>query len=68
MKKTRFSIILYLKSRPFFDGLKESDLAKEINLSVDNTSKDEVKLVCNLANARLMPVAGFDDYIADYFA
>lgn len=71
MEKTRVSIVSYLNSKPFLYGLRNSMLAKEIDLSLDIPSKVAAKLAFNQADVGLIPVAGLedlDDYhiISDY--
>jgi chorismate dehydratase len=61
MEKTRVSIVSYLNSRPFLYGLKNSIVAKEIDLSLDIPSKVAAKLAFNLADVGLIPVAGLED-------
>jgi chorismate dehydratase len=65
MEKTRVSIVSYLNSRPFLYGLKNSIVAKEIDLSLDIPSKVAAKLAFNLADVGLIPVAGLED-LDDY--
>jgi len=65
MEKTRISIVSYLNSRPFLYGLKNSIVAKEIDLSLDIPSKVAAKLAFNLADVGLIPVAGLED-LDDY--
>jgi len=61
MEKTRVSIVSYLNSKPFLYGLKNSKIAKEIDLCLDIPSKVAAKLAFNLADVGLIPVAGLED-------
>ncbi len=65
MEKTRVSIISYLNSKPFLYGLDKMSIAKQIDLSLDIPSKTVSKLVLNLADVGLIPVAGLED-LDDY--
>lgn len=65
MEKTRVSIVSYLNSKPFLYGLQNSDIAREIELSLDIPSKVAAKLSFNLADVGLIPVAGLED-LDDY--
>lgn len=65
MDKTRVSIVSYLNSKPFLFGLKKSDIASQIDMTLDIPAKVAAKLDLNLADIGLIPVAGLDD-LNDY--
>ncbi len=71
MNKTRISIVSYLNSKPFLNGLEKSTFAEKIDLSLDIPSKVAAKLAFNMADVGLIPVAGLEDLdnysiISDY--
>ncbi len=65
MEKIRVSVVSYLNSKPFLFGLKNSEVSKEIELSLDIPSKVAAKLSYNQADIGLIPVAGLED-LDDY--
>lgn len=65
MEKTRVSIISYLNSKPFLFGLNKTEVAKQIELSLDIPAKTVAKLDFALSDIGLIPVAGLQD-LHDY--
>lgn len=71
MTKKSVSIVSYLNSKPFLYGIEHSSILKQLDLSLDIPSKIVAKLVNNLVDIGLVPVAGLremNDYqvISDY--
>lgn len=61
MEKARISIVAYLNSKPFLFGLNQSAISNRIDLFPEIPSKVVSKLVYNLADIGLIPVAGLED-------
>lgn len=71
MDKTRISIVSYLNSKPFLLGIRNSKINSQVEMSLDIPSKIVAKLLYNLVDIGLIPVAGLADLgkykiISDY--
>ena len=71
MKRIRISAVSYLNTKPFVYGLQNSDLIKDVDLTLDIPSLCAFKLSNDLADIGLIPVAAIADVpssriISDY--
>jgi len=71
MKKYRISAVSYTNTKPFIYGLEQSGFLQKIELSLDNPTDCAQKLIDNVADIGLVPVAAtlslpYWEIVADY--